>query len=89
MLQTQVGKVASRNLAMLEDVRAFKDVYYPAAWARYDLAKPGTLTVVPSPGMLRDLANDYRNMRQMFLSDPPSFDRVIGQLRVFRSEVNA
>ncbi len=89
MLQTRVGKLASRDLAMLEDVRAFKDVYYPAAWARYDLAKPGTLAVVPSPDMLRDLAKDYRSMRQMFLIDPPPFDRVIEQLRIFESEVNA
>ncbi len=50
MLQTQVGKFAARDLAMLDDVRAFKDVYDPAAWARYDLAKPGTLTVVPGSG---------------------------------------
>jgi hypothetical protein len=89
MLQTQVGTFASRDLAMLEDVRAFKDAYYPAAWARYDLAKPGSLVVVPGLEMLREIASDYRSMRQMFLIDPPSFDWVVEQLRAFEGEVNA
>jgi hypothetical protein len=78
-----------RDLAMLENVRAFKDVYYHAAWARYDLAKPGSLVVIPSAEKLRELASDYRDMRQMFLSGPPSFDWVLERLRTFENEVNA
>ncbi len=46
MLQTQIGQVASRDLAMLEDVCAFKNIYYYAASARYDLARPGSLPSV-------------------------------------------
>ena len=74
---------------MLENVRAFKDVYYHATWARYDLAKPGSLVVIPNAEKLHELASDYRSMQQMFLSDPPSFDWVIERLRTFESEVNA
>ncbi|MDE2482043.1 MAG: nucleotidyl transferase AbiEii/AbiGii toxin family protein [bacterium] len=88
MLQTQVGRTASHDLAMLEDVRAFKSIYYYAATAHYDLAKPGSLVVVPGPDLLHNLAIDYRDMRQMFLSDPPPFDWVIDQLRPFESQVN-
>jgi hypothetical protein len=88
MLGTRIGQEASRDLAMLEDVRVFKDSYYHAAWARYDLAKPGSLVVVPDPEILRELAADYRNMRQMFLTDPPPFDSVIGALRAFERAVN-
>jgi hypothetical protein len=47
------------------------------------------LVVVPDPVKLRRLATDYRDMRQMFLSEPPPFDWVIDQLRAFESEVNA
>ncbi len=89
MLRTSIGQDASRDLAMLEDVRAFKDVYYHAAWANYDLAKPGTLVVVPHEVRTRELATDYHNMQQMFLSDPPPFEVVVDQLRAFESEVNA
>ncbi|HUA09912.1 MAG TPA: nucleotidyl transferase AbiEii/AbiGii toxin family protein [Candidatus Acidoferrales bacterium] len=88
MLQTKTGQLASSDLAMLEDVRAFKEIYYPASWARYDLAKPGSLVVVPDEKMLRDLAIDYRNMRQMFLSDPPSFDSVLDRLKAFEQGAN-
>jgi hypothetical protein len=88
ILQTRSGKVASRDISMLEDVRSFKDVYYHAAWARYDLAKPGSLVVVPGPRKIRELARDYRGMRQMFLREPPSFDWVIEQLRTFEDEAN-
>ncbi|HTU70341.1 MAG TPA: nucleotidyl transferase AbiEii/AbiGii toxin family protein [Candidatus Baltobacteraceae bacterium] len=88
MLQTRTGKNASYDLAMLEDVRAFKEVYYYSAWAHYDLAKPGSLVVVPNAKKLRDLAGDYNGMEQMFLHDPPSFDWVVEQLRSFEAEIN-
>lgn len=88
MLQTNIGQDAARDIAMLEDVRLFKDTYYHAAWARYDLAKPGSLVIIPDEPRLRQLANDYRNMQQMFLSDPPSFDWVVDQLRTFEHQVN-
>lgn len=88
MLRTAIGKQASRDLAMLEDVRVFKDSYYRVAWARYDLARPGSLVVIPSQERLRELASDYRNMRQMFLSEPPPFDAIIDELRAFEREIN-
>jgi hypothetical protein len=88
MLQTQIGRAASRDLAMLEDVRVFKDVYYHSARARYDLAKPGTLVVVPGPEKLRDLERDYRDMSQMFLREPPSFDWVVEELKEFEATAN-
>lgn len=89
MLQAPIGISASRDLEMLADVRAFKDIFYHAAWARYDLAKPGSLVVIPKDKKLREIASDYRNMRQMFLNDPPSFDRVVEVLRAFEGAVNA
>ncbi len=88
MLRTKIGQSAARDFAMLESVRSFKDVYYHARWAHYDLAKPGSLIVIPNADKLRDLSRDYRTMRQMFLSDPPSFERVVDQLRNFEIEVN-
>jgi hypothetical protein len=74
---------------MLDDVRAFKNAYYHAAWARYDLAVPGSLAIVPGSKKLRDLATDYRSMEQMFLSEPPPFEEVIEALQGFEDSVNA
>ena len=89
MLRTVIGKNASRDVDMLENVRVFKDAYYHSAWARYDLAKPGSLVVIPSAEKIRELAGDYRSMRQMFLTDPPSFDWVVNELQSFERDVNA
>ncbi len=88
MLQTQIGKSAARDFSMLENVRVFKDVYYHVAWAHYDLAKPGTLIVVPNNQKLRELASDYRSMQEMFLTDPPTFDWVVEQLQTFERQAN-
>jgi hypothetical protein len=38
MFQTGTGKDASHDLAMLDDVRTFKERYYRSSKARYDLA---------------------------------------------------
>ena len=73
---------------MLEAVRVFKERYYPSAWARYDLAVPGTLTLVPGESKVRDLAIDYRDMRMMFLSDPIPFEEIMSTLRLLQEEVN-
>ncbi|HEY3675719.1 MAG TPA: nucleotidyl transferase AbiEii/AbiGii toxin family protein, partial [Candidatus Tumulicola sp.] len=89
MLEDEIGISASHDLAMLEDVRKFKDLYYHAAWAHYDLAKPGSLVVVPGGAMVEELATDYRNMRQMFLNEPPPFDRLIARLKTFEDAVNS
>jgi hypothetical protein len=89
MLKTQTGQGASRDHAMLEDVRVFKDIYYHAAWDHYELAAPGSLVVIPGTEKLRELASDYRSMEQMFLSKPPPFDQVIDRLREFESAINA
>jgi hypothetical protein len=89
MFQTELGQSASRDLAMLSDVRRFKQRYYPAAWARYDLAVPGSLAIVPLDVKLRALVFDYRDMRMMFLQDPPTFEKIIEQLRALQTQINA
>ena len=88
MLQVDIGKAASRDLAMLEEVRKFKARYYPSARARYDLAVPGTLTIVPSESKALALATDYRNMRMMFFSEPPEFGEVMERLYGLQEQIN-
>jgi hypothetical protein len=88
MFQTGTGKDASHDLAMLDDVSTFKERYYRSSKARYDLAVPGTLMLVPPETISPSLATDYRGMRMMFFEEPPSFDRVLGQLRALQQQVN-
>jgi hypothetical protein len=89
IFQTNLGEAASRDLATLNDVREFKQRYYPAARARYDLAVPGSLAIVPSNAKIRALTTDYREMRMMFLGEPPKFEEVLSHLRTLQQLVNA
>jgi Nucleotidyl transferase AbiEii toxin, Type IV TA system len=88
MLRTKLRSSASDDLSMLDEVRKYKELYYYSAWARYDLAVPGTLVVVPSDNKVRELAADYRDMRMMFFRDPPTFGEVIAQLRRLQEQIN-
>jgi hypothetical protein len=88
ILQTPVGEAASRDLPMLDEVRQYKERYYAAAWARYDQAVPGTLSIVPSETKMRALIADYRDMRMMFFREPPAFESVVDRLRALQEQVN-
>jgi hypothetical protein len=88
MLQTPIGETASRDLAMLDEVCQYKERYYASAWARYDLAVPGTLSIVPSETKMRALTADYREMRMMFFHEPPAFESVVDRLRLLQEQVN-
>jgi hypothetical protein len=88
MFQADAGQSAAHDLTMLHSVRQFKQFYYPAAWAHYDLAVPGSLAIAPSIKNARLLASDYRDMRVMFFRQPPSFDEVIDQLRALQHQIN-
>ncbi|HEV3155719.1 MAG TPA: nucleotidyl transferase AbiEii/AbiGii toxin family protein [Candidatus Baltobacteraceae bacterium] len=85
---TNVGKAVVRDLGMLEAVRVFKERYYPSAWARYDLAVPGTLTLVPAESKVRNLAADYREMRMMFFSELIPFEEIMNTLLALQEEIN-
>ncbi len=85
-----LGLVAARDFGMLTDVRAFKQMYYPSAWARYDLAVPGSLSIVPREEQkLRALRLDYRDMRMMFFKEPMPFDKMIQELQALQNYVNS
>ncbi len=89
IFRTDLGRSASRDLAMLEAVKEFKQRYYPATRAHYDLAVPGSLAIIPSETKMQALAADYRDMRMMFFREPPAFELVIGQLRALQQQINA
>ena len=58
----------------------WKSRVFARAWARYDLAKPGTFRLLPSDARRGALAQDYARMRPMFMSEPPAFDGLMDVL---------
>ncbi|MDI1247745.1 MAG: nucleotidyl transferase AbiEii/AbiGii toxin family protein, partial [Lacunisphaera sp.] len=47
-----------------------KQVFFPAAWARYEMAVPGTFLLVPPEERLAQMATDYQEMQIMYFREP-------------------
>jgi hypothetical protein len=86
---TPIKDEALADLQLLRDVVRHKQTFYPAAWARYDLAVPGTLKLAPAKSGIAALRQDYRDMAAMIFGDPPRFESVIERLTSLEDEVNA
>lgn len=79
---------ALADRALLRDVVRFKEKFYRAPSARYDLAVPGTFRLLPTDQGGRELEGDYRRMRPMFFSEPPTWSAILDRLRGLESEIN-
>ena len=81
---------ALANPKLLLDVVAFKQRFYPSGWARYDLAVPGSLKLLPTiPSHVENLARDYEEMQVMLFGAPPEFQEILDELRNLEAEINA
>jgi Nucleotidyl transferase AbiEii toxin, Type IV TA system len=83
-----LGKDAIRDPDLLLKVARHKEVFFPAAWARYADARPGTLRLVPPEARLPELEQDYRKMREMIFGEPPRFEHLVEVLREIERQVN-
>lgn len=82
------AKSARSQLDLLERVRLHKSRFFSSGWANYATAVPGTLRLAPSVARIETLRADYEAMRQMFLSEPISFEDVLLTLREAETELN-
>jgi hypothetical protein len=74
---------------LLTAVREHKTKFYYTKWARFDLAVPGTLRLLPHDDeRLKLIAQDYRAMQPMFTDKPPSFSEVIEELGELERSLN-
>jgi hypothetical protein len=70
-------------------VVAWKGHFFGAGWAKYELAKPGTFRLVPPDERLPPLRRDYASMRDMYLSEPRTFDEVLSELADLEKRINS
>ncbi len=66
-------EVALSRKDLLEQVVDFKERFYPCAWARYDLAVPGSLELLPTEENIKYLKDDYEKMKGMIFGEYPSW----------------
>lgn len=88
MALSPVKKAALADMDMLLSVAEFKQRFYPCTWARYDLAKPGSLRLVPEGTMLVAVQADYRAMASMMFGKPFEFDEMMKVLQALETEIN-
>lgn len=86
---SSIKDAALVDSALLQDVVAFKQRFYPSRWARYEDAKPGTFKLIPAAERLTELRRDYRDMEMMLFGDVPTFDEITDTLRHLEGEINA
>lgn len=84
-----VADVALKQAELRDRVVEWKARFFGSSWARYDLARPGTFRLVPSPERIFELRRDYQAMRVMYLSEPPGFDDVVRSLKYLEDKINS
>lgn len=88
MAESPIKQTALANPELLASVVEFKQRFYPRGWARYDLAKPGTLRLVPVGAVLDAVEADYRAMANMIFGELPAFGEIMSVLQRLQDEIN-
>ncbi|MDZ4820063.1 MAG: nucleotidyl transferase AbiEii/AbiGii toxin family protein [Planctomycetota bacterium] len=74
--------------ALRNRVIEWKKQFFSSAWSNYDLAKQGGLRLVPPPERQADLSRDYLAMRDMYLTEPESFESILSTLADLEAKIN-
>lgn len=89
MADGKIRQEAFADKELLAQVVKHKETFYPSGWARYDLAKPGSLRLVPPEGRLKPLEQDYKKMSVMIFGEQPPFDSVMDRLADLERDINS
>ncbi len=89
MANSSIKESALADLSILEDVVDFKMRFYPRGWAQYELAKPGTLKLVPHGHVLETVRKDYKAMENMIYGTYLEYDEMHQVLLELENEINS
>ena len=89
LLESNLCESAKSDKGLLDRVAEHKSIYFRAAWAKYELAKPATLRLIPDERVLKEMAEDYKRMESMFFDSPPDWEKIISVIRSFENDFNS
>jgi hypothetical protein len=69
-------------------VVAWKGQFFGSSWANYNQAKPGGFRLVRPDARQPALRRDYQAMRDMYLTEPTSFDDILTTLAELQLRIN-
>lgn len=82
------GVSAVKQKETRDRVVQWKSQFFGSSWARYDLAVPGSFQLLPADSRVAPLQRDYDAMKDMYLSEPMSFDTIMERLTVLENLIN-
>lgn len=88
MSRSPVKAAALADFDLLERVVRFKDRFYPAGSAHYELAKPGTIRLMPPTDYVPTLRDDYEHMKNMIFGEKPMFEEIMDCIERLETEIN-
>lgn len=88
LAQSDYAADALADTSLLAEVVAFKQKFYPAAWANYPAATPAGLQLQPAPAHAKALAQDYSAMAEMIFGTRPRFDEIIQTLSDLEAQLH-
>lgn len=88
MAKSDVKRTAFDDLNLLHEVIGFNQRFYACAWAKYELAVPGTIKLVPPEHVLDVMRKDHDSMQEMIFGRNPSFDEILAGISDLEKEIN-
>src|SRR5207247_10031242 len=88
MAECKIKDEALADRELLAQVVKHKETFYSSGWALYDLAKTGSLRLVPPENRRGALEQDHKKMAVMIFGDPPSFGWILDRLAKLENEIN-
>lgn len=88
MMRSKVKEDAFENVELLRRVVEFKDKFYRCPWARYDLANPGSMKLMPPDFNISKLRADYEHMQNMLFGEKPTFEEIMDGIARLEAEIN-
>jgi hypothetical protein len=84
-----LGQTAADNHTLLADVVRHKMTFYRDPKAKYELAVPGSLRLVPRDDVLSAIRSEYAAMtEEMIFGEAPTLDEVLRVLKDVETAVN-
>lgn len=88
MAESSIKDEAIADLSLLKQVVDFKLKFYPATWAQFEMAKPGSLKLMPSDFHIKELQKDYKELQNMIFHKNLEFAQILNRLQNLEDEIN-
>ena len=88
MANSQAKNCAFDKKDLLERDVSFKNKFYYSRSAHYETATLKKIRLIPTEEKINDLKKDYDQMANMIYGDIPTFDEIIGRLKLLEDEIH-